>query len=171
VTIVSGVDPGLDGAISAVDLQAQRVLWVEDMPTLTKSVGKKNRRTIDLHRLRLCLQTLADIGCELVTLEEPGYRQGQKGAGTVGQGYGLLLMGCFMVDPALRTETAGSGGWKASMKVSSNKETSMRRVGGLFPEQASLFYGPLGGAKDGRAEAVLMALYGAQKWLGIHGKG
>lgn len=171
MTIVSGVDPGLDGAISAVDLLAQRVLWVEDMPTLIKAVGKKERRTIDLHRLQQYLQALADIGCELVTLEEPGYRRGQKGGGTVGFGYGLLLMGCFMVDPALRTETAGSGGWKASMKVTSNKETSMRRVGGLFPDQAGLFYGPKKGPKDGRAEAVLIGLYGAQRHLGIHGKG
>lgn len=171
MTIVSGVDPGLDGAISAVDLLTQRVLWVDDMPTLERKVGKKNRREIDLHRLRLILQTLTDIGCELVTLEEPGYRQGQVGAGKVGLGYGMLLMGCFMTDPALRTETASASGWKASMKVSADKKTSMRRVGGLFPEQASLFYGPLGGKKDGRAEAVLMALYGAQKWLGIHGKG
>ncbi len=171
MTIVSGVDPGLDGAISAVDLSAQRVLWVHDMPTLTKAVGKKERRTIDLETLRVYLQTLADIGCELVTLEEPGYRRGQKGGGTIGFGYGLLLMGCFMVDPPLRTETAGSGGWKASMKVTANKETSMRRVSGIFPDQAGLFYGPLGGKKDGRAESVLIGLYGAQKWLRIHGKG
>lgn len=174
MTIVAGIDLGLQGAIAALDLDAGycrecRVLWIEDMPLIDIAVGKKLRKSIDIHRLLNLLQSLSDMGCVLATVEQPGYRPGNMGAGTVGMGFGMVLMGCFAVDPAVRTEVVSPAGWKASMKLPAAKAGAIKRAVSLFPASAHLFYGPKNGPLDGRAESALLALFGAQKYLRLRG--
>jgi len=167
VTIVAGIDLGLHGAITAINAEERRILWIEDMPTLEVVVGRKTRRSIDVHRLLNLLQSLSDTGCVLAVVEQPGYRPGQMGAGTVGQGFGMILMGCFAVDPAVRTEVVSASGWKASLKIPAAKAAAVKRAVALFPASAHLFYGPKNGPLDGRAESALLGLFGAQRYLGI----
>lgn len=167
MTIIAGIDLGLSGAIAALDAEARRILWIEDMPTLEIIVGKKARRTIDLHRLLNLLQSLSDTGCTLAVVEEPGFRPSQMGMGTIGYGFGLVMMGCFCTDPAVRTETVQPSGWKASLRVPAEKSAAVKRAVTLFPAHAHLFYGSRGGPLDGRAESAMIGLYGAQRFLGI----
>jgi hypothetical protein len=167
VTIVAGIDLGLSGAITAIHAEERRILWIEDMPTLEIAVGRKARRSIDVHRLLNLIQSLSDTGCELAVVEQPGYRPGQKGAGTVGQGFGMVLMGCFAVDPVVRTEIVSPAGWKASLRVPAAKAAAVKRAVALFPASAHLFYGPKNGPLDGRAESALLGLFGCQRFLGI----
>ncbi len=167
MTIVAGIDLGLDGAIAAINAEERKILWIADMPTLEIAVGKRARRSIDVHRLLNLIQSLSDTGCELAVVEQPGYRPGQKGAGTVGVGYGLVIMGCFAVDPVVRTEVVNPAAWKASMKLPAAKAAAVKRAVTLFPASAHLFYGPKNGPLDGRAESALLGLFGCQRFLGI----
>ena len=53
--------------------------------------------------------------------------------------------------------------WKRLMRVPADKRASVQRASQLFPHVASLFKGPRGGVFDGRAEAALIALFGAME--------
>ena len=167
MTIVAGIDLGLDGAIAAINAEERKILWIADMPTLEIAVGKKARRSIDVHRLLNLIQSLSDTGCELAVVEQPGYRPGNIGAGVVGMGYGMIIMACFAVDPAVRTETVSASGWKSFMKLPAAKAVAVKRAVTLFPAHAHLFYGPKNGPLDGRAESALLGLFGCQRFLGI----
>lgn len=167
MTLVAGVDLGLSGAIAGVEAEERRLLFVWDMPTYEVKVGKKLRGRIDLHKLLECMQTLADLGCALAAVEQPGYRKGNMGAGTVGYGFGLVHMALFATQPPIRTEIIASGAWKAALRVPAAKEGAVQRATAIFPNEARKFYGSRGGIQDGRAEAAMLALFGAQRFLNI----
>jgi hypothetical protein len=46
--IIAGADPGFDGAIAFLDVEAQRVVGIVDVPTAKKKSG---RREVLLHEL------------------------------------------------------------------------------------------------------------------------
>lgn len=163
----AGIDLGLDGAMAVEDIDSRRLTHLWDMPTFKKKKGRGERRVVDAPPLFRMLQTFADIGVVLVTIEEPGWRQGQQGAGTVGYGAGLVIMGCVATDPPLRYEMAAPSAWKASMRLSSLKSHAVRRAQEVFPAQSNWFIGPNGGMLDGRAEAALICEYGIGRHLGI----
>lgn len=165
--LAAGIDLGLDGALAVVEAETRKLTHLWDMPTLTIRRGKGERRAIDIRGLSQFLQTFADIGVTLVAIEEPGYRQGQRGSGTVGFGAGLTVMGCVMADPPMRYEIVSANAWKSSMKLTSNKAYSIRMAETMWPVQASWFHGPKGAALDGRAEAALLAEFGIRRFLKV----
>jgi hypothetical protein len=165
VTTVVGIDLGLHGAIVAIEAEPATILFAWDMPTWKSEVGKKLRDKIDPHELFTSIQSLADIGTALVVIEEPGFRRGQRGGGTVGIGAGFVVMAC--VACSLRYEIVNPGGWKASMKMPRDKKAAPKRATELFPASAHLFRGARGGALDGRADAAVIAKFGAARFLGI----
>lgn len=167
MTLAAGVDLGLDGALAVVECETRRLMHLWDMPTLVKKRGKGERRVIDIIQLRNFLQCFANIGVLLVTIEEPGFRQGQKGSGTVGFGAGLVVMGVVAADPPMRYEMASPGAWKSSLRLAGPKSYSTQRAREVFPQAAASFSGPRGGEKDGRAEAALICEYGISRFLGI----
>ncbi len=167
MTLAAGIDLGINGALAVVECETRRLTHLWDMPTFEKKRGRGIRHVIDAERLRQYLQCFADIGVQLVTIEEPGYRQGQKGSGTVGYGAGLVVMGVISADPPMRIEMVAANAWKAAMRLSGPKSYSMRRAREVFPGQATWFAGPRGGEMDGRAEAALIAEYGIGRHLGI----
>lgn len=166
--LVAGIDLGKLGAIGVVNTDDMTVHAVWAMPLIPTMTGaKKNRTEIDVRPLFQMLQTLADIGVVLVTCEAPGYRPGQSGAGTVGLGWGYIRMGCHVTDPGLRLEKVQANAWKAGMKVPTVKDAATKYAANMFPAAQGQFYGPRGGVLDGKAEAVLIAVFGARRFLGI----
>ena len=57
--------------------------------------------------------------------------------------------------------------WKKDMRVLADKKAAVMRASQLIPGAAPVFKGPRGGTYDGRAEAAIIALYGALE-LGRH---
>lgn len=167
MTLAAGIDLGLDGAIAIVDAETRQVTHLWDMPTFTKKKGRGMRRVMDAPRLHTYIQALANMGVLLITVEEPGWRQGQAGAGTVGWGAGLTVAFCIAADPPVRYEMAAPSVWKASLRLTGPKLASVRRAQEVFPSQAAWFTGPNGGSLDGRAEAALICEYGINRHLGI----
>ncbi len=153
-----GVDPGLSGALAVWD---GKVLSVKDMPIYTKLIGKKQRNRIDALQLLNEIETAQLCGVEIAYVEDVMGRGNQRGASEMGYGVGLIHMACVALK--LRYEIVLPGAWKGRMKAPADKKQSAIRAGQLFPEYASLFRGPRGGTLDGRAEAAMIAMWGATR--------
>lgn len=168
---VLGVDPGIDGALALYDTEA-RTLDIEDMPVWETTVGRKVRRATDGPALHNVLWLYKQIGCELVVLEDVGGRPAQSApaAFTFGVGWGRLAQSCIALE--LRFDTVTPTVWKKVMNVPGKAGTKalegdiITRVREVFgPQHDNYWLGPKGGYKIDRAEAALLAYYGA-KYIG-----
>lgn len=150
---IIGVDPGKQGAI-ALYRPDTGALTVFDVPVFT---GKKT--VVDHYGLARLVekmaQTQATVWLELVGTR-PG--EGAVGAFDFGRTYGLLLGVCAAHYLPISFVTPAT--WKAALKVRGDKEVSRQRAAELFPRHGGLW--PLK-KHDGRAEAALIALYGARQ--------
>src|SRR5687767_13895037 len=95
MTIIAGIDPGLDGALAFVDTDTRRVVEVIGMPVLKLSKGKGTKREISVHVLLDALRERV-VGLrfciERVFIEQVSPRPGE---GTVasfkfGRGFGQV---------------------------------------------------------------------------------
>lgn len=152
-----GIDPGLSGALA---LYEDGALEIHDIPVLT--IGTK--RQIDEYALARLIDSLSSrIGC--VWLEQVGTRPGEGavGAFSFGKGYGLIRGICAANFLTINDVTPQV--WKRALRVSGDKDESRARASALFPRFGQLW--PLK-KHDGRAEAAMIALYGAQRGE-VHG--
>jgi crossover junction endodeoxyribonuclease RuvC len=153
-TMICGVDPGIAGAIAFLDPASPQSLDVVDMPTL---VVIKNKRAVDAHALAALLSRPLDH----VYLERA---QAMPGQGTVsmfnyGEGFGIIRgilaargVAYTLVPPAT---------WKRALQVPAAKDGAKARASQLLPASAHLWTRRV---KDhGKAEAALLALYGARQ--------
>jgi len=62
--IVVGIDPGLAGAVAALDIQGQ-LLHLHDTPTMTIRIGGKTRQDYDPQAMRALLLTYAGGSCHV----------------------------------------------------------------------------------------------------------
>jgi len=168
---VMGVDPGIKGAISVLDLYSptlihgQRsfeLIGVWDMPTTTVKVGLSSKNKIDLHKLTL-LVGLHAKQTMVAMVEEVGVMSGEEGrvsmfnfgysAGAIAGIIASSLIPIHMIKPSV---------WKSDMGLSSNKTESRDMASNLFPSHISQFKRAM---DDGRAEAALLAYYAANHIL------
>ena len=161
MTLVGGVDPGLDGAFAVYDSGNEVLTGIWDMPTFGKTVSRRLRRRLDLVRIFDVLQTLDAIGVAVVWIEDVAGRGNQVGGAQLSYGVGVLHAMCVAIK--LRYETIAPGAWKARLRAPRGKEGATQRAEGLFPKQRLLFRGPQGGKLDGRAEAAMIAFYGGMR--------
>jgi crossover junction endodeoxyribonuclease RuvC len=149
--IVLGIDPGFSGALAVYDAGA-RALSVMDMPV---SPGTKGR--VDLMHAVL-FDALDHPPCD-VWVENvsamPG--QGVTSMFRFGQTVGAIHMAAAARGHALRLVTPAK--WKAHFGLSRDKGASRGLAAQRFPHAADLFKRV---RDDGRAEAALIALYGAE---------
>lgn len=151
--LTMGIDPGLSGALALYGRDG--ALEVRDIPTLQL----KTKRIIDEYALARIIDDWSSL-IESVWLEQVGVRPGEGavGAFTFGRGYGLIRGVCVASFLTIHDVTPQS--WKASLRVKGDKDESRLRASALFPRHGGLW--PLK-KHDGRAEAALIALYGAQQ--------
>lgn len=167
--LVIGVDPGASGAIALYDGTTRRLVSVEDIPVWHVLIGKTKKKRLDPIEINERIAMLKLMGAELVVIEAVGGRPGQAAAAAFSFGYsvGLLYMAC--VAAKIPIETTPPGTWKRVMRVPGKKddggEGAVQRAGELFPDMAHLFRGDRGGAKHDRAEAALLAKFGADHVL------
>lgn len=163
--VVVGIDPGLTGAVATYFVE-DKTLIVADMPTL-KVRGKLR---IDEDRLLECLAN--EIGfADRVVIERvaPMPGQGVGSAGTFMRGAGFLVGACRMfaqVSEGIEVVEVVPAQWKLEMGLrlpstatrAQRKTAARQRAIALFPAYAELF---ARAKDDGRAEAALLALWGA----------
>lgn len=157
--IVLGIDPGLSGAVALYNA-SNGALQVDDMPTHELKRGGKNKRELDLPGLA----GLFDVNglVRMAFVEQVGAMPGQ-GVSSVfafGKAYGAVLgilaarnIPMTMVPPQR---------WKKALNVPAAKDGARARASQLLPSHAAHWKRV---KDDGRAEAALIAYYGAQTML------
>ena len=154
--IYIAIDPGLTGAIAAIDDQAQLILCA-DLPV----IRDHKLAWIDSNELTtLFLQVLQGRPAQ-VTVERSQAMPGQGVASTFTTGcvLGSILAGCQRIHAPLHLVTAAV--WKRSMALDSSKTVSLDKARLLFPTAE------LSRKKDhNRAESLLLAEYSRRTFNG-----
>jgi crossover junction endodeoxyribonuclease RuvC len=153
MTRIIGIDPGVNGAIACVDT-AEWSLAISDMP-LELGTGSKKMVSAKgvIDAIRQCEPDHA-----ILELVHSSPQQGVVSVWSFAEGYGCVKAAVLAHDVSLWPVRPQD--WKAAIKCPKDKKQATTRASQLFPSAHSLFYGPRGGAFDGRAEAAMLALYG-----------
>ena len=151
--IIVGVDPGFSGAIAHYCTKTKD-LDVVDMPTILNSKGKVE---IDVHSLLHLLEPEAKD--RMAVIEQVASRPNQSSVATFrfGMGYGALIACVAANKTPMHLVTPQK--WKKHFGLTSDKDTSRQLAMQRFPDYADKFVRK---KDDGRAEAALIALYGAE---------
>lgn len=149
-----GIDPGFTGAV-AIYCPETGALVVEDMPVLKDPKG----RTVLNHKALFELLR-PTVGNVIAYLEKVAAMRGQGVSSTFrfGQGYGAIEMA--LAAHEIPTHDVTPAKWKRRLGLSSDKGVSRGLATKLFPSHAESFKRV---KDDGRAEAALIAYYGAQQ--------
>lgn len=150
-TAILGIDPGLSGALALFE-PATGSLDIVDMPTL-----QLKKRVVNEYELARIIDNWSGRVRE-VWLEQVATRPGEGavGAFTFGRGYGLIRGICAAHFLTIHDVTPQT--WKSALKVKGDKDESRLRANTIFPRHAG--HWPLK-KHDGRAEAALIAMFGA----------
>lgn len=152
VTIL-GVDPGFTGALALYNPQSGRLQLV-DMPTFRL----RGKQLVDRYALAGLLRA---AHLKLAVVEAVGPRKGEGPAGAFSFGRGLGHVEGVLAGLGIPVLPAEPGVWKGSMGLSSDKALSRQRAQIIFREHEMKFMGK-SDAAHGRAEAALLAYYGAR---------
>ncbi len=165
MTLVLGVDPGGSGAFAVYDTDTRRLVSVEDMPVWYQAVGKRKRKRVDALALAEMFDTYELMSVELVVMEAVGGRTGQGAAAGFVFGYGVGLIYMAALYSRIVIETIPPASWKKMMNVpgkqAADDSAIIARADELFPHDRHLFRGERGGKKVDRAEAAMLAKFGA----------
>lgn len=161
--ILLGIDPGLSGALAWLDHDGN-VLAIEDMPTHELKRGGKIKRDIDRHRLAALLDLSSPHRPGHVFIEQVGAMPGQGVTSmfAFGKTYGIVLGA--VAAKGLPSSEVTPAVWKKRLGLATGKDAARKRASELLPGAAHRW--PLV-KHDGRAEAALIALYGARSLAGI----
>lgn len=155
MTMFIGIDPGASGAIAV--FRPPAYIAVFDMPTVQVTISGKSRSRIDHAGLSSIIKD--HDGATLATIEEvsaaPG--QGVTSMFTFGVAFGAVKQAVASEDVPVQMVRPQE--WKAKFKlIGKDKEESRLRASQMFPKSAHLWARK---KDDGRAEAVLLAVFGA----------
>lgn len=153
-----GIDPGLTGAIAAIDENRQEgpVLEIYDMPT--RPSGSKGKRELDTHQFKEIVGSYYYRGDYEAVIEK---QQAMPGQGTVSMfrlGYHYGALTGILETSSIPFTAVHPRTWKKDMlrDMGPDKDASRARAIQMFPKYADQFRRK----KDhGRAEAALMAAY------------
>lgn len=154
-TLFLGLDPGKSGALARLDPTTMD-LTIDDMPLGKTPTGKDE---IDIRALAQLLVPSQGYTRHIAVLEKVASmpRDGHAGAFTFGQGYGALRMA--IIGHGYEDRYVTPPVWKKHFRLSKDKGVSRAYASTRFPTYAHLFSRD---KDDGRAEAALIALYGAE---------
>lgn len=156
-----GIDPGLSGAIALYFPNAMKghEFKIFDMPIHKLRRNGLLKNMLDLHGLSNIIDS-NNKGVQGAYVEEVGAMPGQGVTSMFSFGFSAGC--CQMVIAAHRIplQTVRPSVWKPEMKVTKDKDSARRMFTMLFPHHADLVVRK---KDDGRAEAALIALYGARQ--------
>jgi crossover junction endodeoxyribonuclease RuvC len=152
---IVGIDPGLSGGIAFYD-DVEGELDTLAMPTLKAGTGTKS--IIDETTLA-CLFDDKRPYIRKVYIEQVNAmpKQGVTSTFNFGMGFGILRG--IVAANILPVEFVRPNTWKKALNVPANKDSARLRASQIFPQYANQW-----SLKkwDGRAEAALIAYYGAK---------
>src|SRR4249919_1260736 len=153
---VLGVDPGAGGALAMLDTDLA-ALVVCDMPVAVVRVGKAQRRQISEIWLADTLK-LYEPDQAFIERVHALPKQGVTSSFTFGMAYGMVrgVLAALSVPITLVTPQE----WKRSFRLGPDKNEARIVAARLFPANAANFTRV---RDDGRAEAALLALFGANQ--------
>jgi crossover junction endodeoxyribonuclease RuvC len=153
---VLGVDPGATGALAMLDTDLS-ALVVCDMPSVLIKVGTRHRRQISEFWLADILRVYAPDAAWIERVHALP-KQGVTSSFSFGLSYGLArgVLAALAVPVTLVTPNE----WKRSFRLGPDKAEARVIASRLFPANAACF---TRAKDDGRAEAALLALFGAQQ--------
>jgi crossover junction endodeoxyribonuclease RuvC len=157
--MIVGIDPGLSGAMFFMNPDASTGEAV-DLPVHVLTRGGKTKRELDVVQLIgvLALRRLTHAFVEQVGAM-PG--QGVSSTFAFGKTFGILLG--VIAARSIPMSLIPPVRWKRAMGVTKSKDGCRARASQLLPDAAHQW--PLR-RHDGRAEAALIALYGARQLQG-----
>lgn len=156
--LICGIDPGQSGALAILDPENNR-MRLFDMP-IFEYITTRKRIKIDPYAIAAFLQQ-QPLALAYVEEVHSSPQMGVSSAFSFGEGKGILLGALAALGVPL-TEVKPMI-WKKQMRVPADKRAAVQRASQLFPQLAAYFKGPRGGVIDGRAEAALIALFGAME--------
>jgi len=145
---IVGIDPGLSGAVAFYFPHAPAMIAAEDMPVMD---GRVN--AVELARM---IEQMRPDGA-VIELVGAMLGQGLSSTFKFGIAFGIVsgIISALKIPVHYITPTK----WKKHYSLSADKEQSRRRAIELWPDHSALFKRK----KDhGRAEAALLARYGAE---------
>ncbi len=155
--LIVGIDPGITGALAAVTPSGS-LQWVVDMPI--RDAGKKARKANEVDGVGLArLLRLHVVDIAEVWIEEVGAMPGQGVSSmfSLGDTRGCIRGVCEAI--GLSVQRVHPKTWKRSYALDSDKNAARAAAIRLYPGCEALAR-----KKDhGRAEAILLARYGAQQ--------
>jgi crossover junction endodeoxyribonuclease RuvC len=160
---ILGVDPGIRGGAAIIEMGNGITTLVSAIDIPVAGVGAKERVNV------LALQEwILSHGPTLAFIEHGSVRPGQGIASGYKFGRAVGSLEAVIALCAIPLEVISPGVWKRSFHlVGPDKEQSRQHALQLFPSAHALF----ARRKDhGRAEAALIAAYGARKHLFPHGQ-
>ena len=151
---VLGLDPGATGALAMIDTELA-ALVVCDMPSTLIKVGKQHRRQISEFWLADILRVYEPDAAWIERVHALP-KQGVTSSFSFGLSYGLArgVLAALGVPVQLVTPQE----WKREFRLGADKNEARIIAARLFPANATCF---ARAKDDGRAEAALLALFGA----------
>ena len=152
--IYIGIDPGLTGAITIIDED----IHIIDTPITVIKSGKKNKRVyIESEMAKILIPYRRMQGMAVIEKQTSMPGQGVASTLSIGIGEGLWLGMLAALQIPYDRITPQS--WKKEMLTGMGKEKSAScyKAQQLYPDGE--FFGPRGGALDGRGDSFLMARY------------
>lgn len=157
----NGIDPGFTGAIGQITAAGDRVrVW--DIPTKMRGNAKRYR-AYDLHRLWEVLRESHLGGPIVFGLENPTTRPGDGAERMLRFGRGIGNLEAMIVClTGSEPEYVPPHLWKGRLGLRGKDKDDKSRLGvslfkRYYPDHEALLYGPKGGLKDGRLDALLIA--------------
>jgi len=154
--IIVGIDPGLGGAIARLDTEMGVLSRLDDCPSIARDRGG---REVNEAVLATFFKALVGEPCHVFLERAQAMpKQGVSSCFNYGAGYGIYrgIVAAFELPLTLVSPAK----WKREMNIGSDKGLARRRASQLFPASAALFSRK---KDDGRAEAALIAYFGAQQ--------
>lgn len=152
--VVIGIDPGLTGAIAALDFRGS-LLSVCDMPTMQVGAGSaKVKRCVNGAALSNILREMSKGNADdvLVVVERVSAMPGQGVAGVFSLGETAGCIRGVLTARGYSTEYVSPRTWKRHFGMTADKEQARAKAIMLYPSA------PLSRVKDhNRAEAILLA--------------
>lgn len=169
MTLIVGIDPGASGAFAVYCSETRRIVSIDDMPIWYQTVGKTKRKRVDALALADLFDVFDMMGVELVVMEAVGGRGKQPGSSGFVFGYGVGLIYMAAIYSRVHMETVPPQTWKKIMNVPGKSKADdsaiLARADEIFPHDRDRFRGPRGGKLIDRAEACMMAKFGADHIL------
>jgi crossover junction endodeoxyribonuclease RuvC len=166
VSLVLGVDPGLTGALALIEKRSKAPVKVWDMPITPERDldAEALAAELDAWSINLSFAVVEEVSAMKYTaLDERGRKfvrgQGAAASFAFGRYAGIIrgILAAYTVPVYLVRPSV----WKLSMGLSRDKADSLTMARSRFPSWSAEFRLK---KHDGRAEAALLALFGAEKF-------